>query len=308
MVPAHGDQLHGTAERGQHFLDPLAFGAAWPRCVDKIAEKHDPFRAAFLAKAQQFFARALVRKRPEFTAAPLRPTVAQVNVGNHSSFGFVNPERAGSVRVEPVKKRSGAAQIELSQCLHPGPEASLKIVQRIAIDMDEVMADTMGHCLNLYNSDFGMQLTPEHFRGRHLFEVIDIEHRQRVLEYFSSEEFFAEIGLMEGSQEVIRSLAEKYEVFVASAAMDVPCSFTAKFEWLNRHFPFIPSSHIVFCGDKSILAADYLIDDNIRHLTRFRGEGIIFTAPHNVMETRFRRVASWEDVRQMFLSDADAGA
>jgi 5'(3')-deoxyribonucleotidase len=57
----------------------------------------------------------------------------------------------------------------------------------------------------------------------------------------------------------------------------------------------------VFCGDKSIIAADYLIDDNVRHLSKFGGEGIIYTAPHNVREMRFRRVSSWEDVRKMFL-------
>ena len=168
--------------------------------------------------------------------------------------------------------------------------------------MDEVMADTVGRFIAIYNGEFDRQLTTEHFHGRHLFEVIEVEHRPRVIEYFNQGEFFAHIELMENSQEVILELSEKYEIFVASAAMDVPSSFTAKFEWLQRHFPFIPTSHIVFCGDKSILAADFLIDDNIRHLGNFRGEGIIFSAPHNVHETCFRRVDSWHDVRKMFLA------
>jgi 5'(3')-deoxyribonucleotidase len=107
---------------------------------------------------------------------------------------------------------------------------------------------------------------------------------------------------MPHSAEVVKALSERYEVFITTAAMDVPCSFTPKFDWLQRHFPFIPTSNIVFCGDKSIIFADYLIDDNVRHLSKFHGEGIIYTAPHNVNETRFRRVNSWEDVRGMFLS------
>jgi 5'-nucleotidase len=175
-------------------------------------------------------------------------------------------------------------------------------VKRIAIDMDEVMADTVGRFISLYNAEFRRELTVEHFQGRHLFEVIEVEHRPRVIEYFNHGDFFAHIELMEDSQDVVRDLSKKYEVFVASAAMDVPCSFTAKFDWLQKHFPFIPTSHIVFCGDKSIIAADYLIDDNVRHLANFQGEGIIFTAPHNIRETRFRRVDSWGDVRTMFLS------
>jgi 5'(3')-deoxyribonucleotidase len=97
-------------------------------------------------------------------------------------------------------------------------------------------------------------------------------------------------------------LQDRYDVFVSTAAMDVPCSFSAKYHWLQRHFPFIPTSNIVFCGDKSIVAADFLIDDNTRHLSNFRGEGIVYTAPHNITESRFRRVNNWEEVRAMFLS------
>lgn len=63
----------------------------------------------------------------------------------------------------------------------------------------------------------------------------------------------------------------------------------------------MPASNIVFCGDKGIIAADYLIDDNARHFARFRSEGILFTAPHNVEENRYRRVNDLQDVREMFL-------
>lgn len=176
-------------------------------------------------------------------------------------------------------------------------------VKRIAIDMDEVMADTMARYLELYNGDFGMELTPAHFHGHHFFDVIEPEHRSRALEYFSREDFFADIPVMPGSAAVVGELNDKYEVFITTAAMDVPCSFNAKFGWLQRHFPFISPSRIVFCGDKSIIAADYMIDDNVRHLGNFRGEAILYTAPHNVHETRFRRVKDWEDVREMLLGN-----
>jgi 5'(3')-deoxyribonucleotidase len=174
-------------------------------------------------------------------------------------------------------------------------------MERIAIDMDEVMADTMQHCLDLYNADFDRELTLAHFYGLDMFDVIEAAHHLHVRSYFQSEEFFANIQVMEGSQETVRDLVRKYDVFVVSAAMDVPKSFSAKFEWLNQHFPFVPSARIVFCGDKSIISADYLIDDNVRNLANFPGEGIIFTAHHNVRETRFRRVNNWEEVRAMFL-------
>jgi len=164
------------------------------------------------------------------------------------------------------------------------------------------MADTMAHFLAKYNSNFGVGLKTEHFQGRHVFEVIEEAHRPEAREYFQQEAFFANIPVMPDSAEVIKALTGRFEVFITTAAMDVPNSFTAKFDWLQRHFPFIPTSNIVFCGDKSIVLADYLIDDNLRQLTNFRGEGIIFTAPHNVNETRFRRVNNWQDVRTLFLA------
>ena len=86
---------------------------------------------------------------------------------------------------------------------------------------------------------------------------------------------------MPGAQDVVRELAQHHEVFIATAAMDVPIPST-KFQWLAQHFPFIPPSHVVFCGDKSVIDADDLIDDSARHFARFRGRGVLFSAPHNV--------------------------
>jgi 5'(3')-deoxyribonucleotidase len=178
-------------------------------------------------------------------------------------------------------------------------------MKRIAIDMDEVVADTMAHCLALYNAEFQLDLKPKDLLGHRIFEVIDASHVARSRELFYREDFFFDIPVMPGSQEVIRDLRADYEVFITTAAMEVPSSFAGKFRWLQKHFPFIPTSHIVFCGDKSILDADYMIDDNVRHFERFWGEGILYTAPHNVTETRFRRVDSWDNVRAMFLGAAN---
>ncbi len=116
-----------------------------------------------------------------------------------------------------------------------------------------------------------------------------------------SEDFFAVLEVMPEAQRVIRRLEEQYDVFIATAAMEVPTSFTAKYQWLEKHFPYIPASRLVFCGDKGILDADFLIDDNPRQLHRFGGEGILYNAPHNFGVTGFRRVANWLEVERMFL-------
>src|SRR5262245_33769095 len=172
---------------------------------------------------------------------------------------------------------------------------------RIAVDMDEVLADTLAGELEWLRRTYGLQLTQKLTKARPLAELVPEERYRRLVEFMSEGNFFADLPVMEGSQLVMLELTKKHEVFIATAAMEYPGSFAAKFRWLAQHFPFIPPSHIVFCGDKSILSADYLIDDNDRHFHRFRGMGVLFTAPHNLYVTGYPRVNGWAEVGRMFL-------
>jgi len=177
---------------------------------------------------------------------------------------------------------------------------------RIAIDMDEVMADALGEHVRRYNAAFGTAITPAELHGRHLEEYVPPAHRAAA-EALLDASFFADLEPMPGCQDVVRELHQQHDVFIVTAAMDVPCSFDAKYRWLQRHFPFIPPSRIVFCGDKGIVEADYLIDDRARHFARFKGRPLLFSAPHNAHEQRYPRVASWAEVRELFGTKQTAG-
>ena len=191
--------------------------------------------------------------------------------------------------------------------LHSTPASPRKI---IAVDMDEVIADALSEHLTRYNRDFRESLTRADLHGRWLRDAVPAHRQQALVDYMLSEDFFAVLGVMPEAQRVLARLQSRYDIFIATAAMEVPSSFNAKFAWLAQHFPFIPTSHIVFCGDKSILHADYLIDDNPRQLRLFQNtnsqgflrEGILFTSPANAFVTGFRRVDNWLDVEKMFLS------
>ena len=177
----------------------------------------------------------------------------------------------------------------------------MKHGQRICVDMDEVMADAVTEHLLRYNRDFGASLTHADLAGKWLWEVVPRQHHEKLEGYLRSEDFFAVLEVMPDAQRVLEAMANVHEVFIATAAMEVPTSFKAKYEWLGRHFPFISPTNIVFCGDKSILRADYLIDDNPRQLRRFAGQGVLFESPHNLHVTGFARVKNWLEVERMFL-------
>lgn len=163
------------------------------------------------------------------------------------------------------------------------------------------MADFVSKHLTLYNTHFEDAVKEEDLHGTRLWKIRP-DFTKEILDYVDDPEFFCDLEVMEGSQEVIRELSESYEVFITTAAMEHPTSFTAKYQWLKEHFPFLSDLNFVFCGDKSIIQADYLIDDSPRHFERFLGQGILFTAAHNCNETGYVRVNNWAEVRDYFLS------
>jgi 5'-nucleotidase len=173
--------------------------------------------------------------------------------------------------------------------------------KRICVDMDEVMADAIAEHLLRYNRDYQGNITKDDLRGKRFWQVVPPVHHPILDEYLRTEDFFEVLEVMPDAQRVLADLQRHYEIFIATAAMEVPTSFNAKYRWLERYFPFIPHTHIVFCGDKSILLADYLIDDNPRQLARFTGEGILYDAPHNEAITGYRRVKNWLEIEELFL-------
>ena len=177
---------------------------------------------------------------------------------------------------------------------------------RVAVDMDEVIADAITRHLRLYNQATGENITPELVRQVGLEAAISPKYRA-VFERLPHEDgFFENLDVIANSQHALQILSSEFDVFITSAAMEVPCSFDAKFRWLREHFPFIPTSNLVFCGDKEIIDADYLIDDRSRHFARFRGTGIRFTAPHNARERAQLRANNWDEVLAILMTKHSA--
>ncbi|MGA2752962.1 MAG: 5'-3'-deoxyribonucleotidase [Terracidiphilus sp.] len=173
-------------------------------------------------------------------------------------------------------------------------------MQRICVDMDEVMADTLAEHLRRYNQAFDEDVTTEDLAGKGLWEITPLDRQAQLRAFLDAEDFFEVLDVIPDSQPVLKDLSTRFEIFIATQAMAVPNSLGPKYRWLQRHFPFIPPTHYVFCGNKSILRADFLIDDQPRNLLRFEGQGLLYTAPHNLAATGFVRVNNWREVAEYF--------
>ena len=174
--------------------------------------------------------------------------------------------------------------------------------ESIAIDMDEVLADTVGSLIERVNDRMDLSITYDMLEGKKLRHAMP-EHDGLLTEILREPGFFRQLDVMAGAQEAVKKLTAHYDVYIATAAMDVPTSFHDKYEWLRQHFPFLDPQHFVFCGRKNIVKADYLIDDNPRQLSIFTGKPIMYAASHNVDDNRFARVNNWEDVEDYFLGN-----
>ncbi len=176
---------------------------------------------------------------------------------------------------------------------------------RFAIDMDDVLADTLGTELTWFRERYGYRWTRADLKGKEsIYDLVAPEHAEAHAAVLREGSFFGDLPVMPDAVRVVRRLAERNEVFVASSATEFPGSMLPKLRWLERHFPFVPAARVVFCGDKSILDADVLIDDNAHLFTGFQGRRVLFDAPHNAGQTGLTRVGSWSEVARLFLDAA----
>jgi len=167
--------------------------------------------------------------------------------------------------------------------------------QRIAIDMDEVIADTIEKFITIYKREHNLDIVLNDMSGKEFFELLPPEMMQLNREYINAKGFFRDIPVIADSQEVVKQLCEKYDVYIVSAAMEFKNSLIDKYEWLAEHFPFIPWTNIIFCGHK-IVKVDIIIDDRIRNFVDFDGRKLLYSSPHNLLLTDYERVDTWKQI------------
>ncbi|KGO91280.1 5' nucleotidase, NT5C type [Flavobacterium subsaxonicum] len=170
----------------------------------------------------------------------------------------------------------------------------MKKLKTIAIDMDGVIADVEGQLLEWYRTKYGITLTRDEIKGR--TEETLFPEKQVLREFLYTPGFFRTLPVIEGAVEALKELSRDFEIYIVSAAMEFPQSLFEKHQWLAEHFPFISWRNIVFCGDKSIIDTDFLIDDHCKNLDFCKGKALMFTAFHNVNQSHHQRVNNWEEI------------
>jgi 5'(3')-deoxyribonucleotidase len=175
----------------------------------------------------------------------------------------------------------------------------MKERKRIAVDMDNVMADITSQLSDWYYRRTGIWVGEEQMLGHSETTVFPDPAMARGFLYEPG--FFYELKVLPDAQEVLAEMNKHHDIYIVSAAMEFPNSLIEKYRWLEKHFPFLGWQQFVLCGSKEIIKADWLIDDHLKNLDYFDGEKLLFYAPHNVGITKYRRVNNWKEVAEIFL-------
>ena len=168
--------------------------------------------------------------------------------------------------------------------------------------MDGVLADVETHFINWYQRDYGIKIPRDTLVG--VAEGDAFPDKGAVRKFAMTPGFFSTVPVMEGAVEAVKILMETFEVYIVSAAMEFPQSLPEKYNWLKENFPFIGWRNIVFCGDKTVINTDYLIDDHCKNLDVCKGKPIMFTAGHNANYTHHKRADNWKEVIAILESDS----
>jgi 5'(3')-deoxyribonucleotidase len=173
-------------------------------------------------------------------------------------------------------------------------------MQRLIVDMDDVLADATGQFIHHYEKEFGVRVERESLNYKTEGKGWPDNH-EAVYKFTFRKKFFRTMEVKENAQEVLEKLNDRYELFIVSSALEFPNSLAEKLEWLKEHFPFLHWKQVVFCGKKSIVHGDFMIDDLPHNLETFNGHKFLFTAPHNLQFNQFERLNNWKEAGERLL-------
>jgi len=170
--------------------------------------------------------------------------------------------------------------------------------QRLIVDMDGVLADVYEQFLKYEEAETGFRQNIDNLYGKPEHDAF-----KNGGNYVLTKGFFRNAPVIDGSIPALSRLNDQYELFIVSAATEFPQSMEEKYHWLGEHFPFISWQQMVFCGLKSVVRGDIMIDDHFRNLDNFEGRTILFTQPHNYGQDNktHTRVFSWQEILDLLL-------
>ena len=154
-----------------------------------------------------------------------------------------------------------------------------------AVDVDEVLRDNISNMLKVYNEEYNDSKTiydMHDFQVDKVFTKITEATGETASKYFFEEhaqEVFTDSEAIEGAKEAVDTLRKYGKVIIVTYQKNTENRIRT-LEWLDKYG--IKFDSIVFTRDKSIVHADYMIDDNDWNFIGCNCKhGILIDRPYN---------------------------
>ena len=163
----------------------------------------------------------------------------------------------------------------------------------IACDIDDVILNLMSSWLHIYNKEFNHDLKPEDITDWDVSSFVKPEAKQKIYEYIDNKEVFHNANPVKGALSGIRKLKEwGFRIIYVTANNP----FNVKQEWLNRNGFMNENIDFVQAYDKSLIHANYLLDDKLENCVNFKyGQPWLFSKPWNLKYNFSNRINGWDE-------------
>ena len=164
----------------------------------------------------------------------------------------------------------------------------------IAVDVDGVLADIHTPWLARYNKDYNDDFTIQDIKSWGIEKYVKKECGKKILGYLGDPSLYEDTLPVLDSRygvNILRNVGFRV-VFVTDASFNP----NLKMKWLQKWNFLTDTKDYYEAVDKSLIAADYLIDDRKENVQSAYGKGIIFSQPWNRTLRGYFRLDSWAGV------------
>jgi len=156
---------------------------------------------------------------------------------------------------------------------------------RILLDVDGVVADFTKGVEDATNHKF----SKEDLKVWDILDKLDPEKKEHALEVLTEPEFWRNLPIIDGAQEVVNSWDSLGHDITWVTSPWVSCESweSARRDWLDMHFGLgTKGHHYIPTSSKGKIVGDVFIDDKPKNVTEWmaahpQGKAFIFDAPHN---------------------------
>ena len=146
----------------------------------------------------------------------------------------------------------------------------------VAVDIDEPVCSLMETWLEEYDNDYNDNLQPDKIKSWYLHRYVKPECSYNIYDYLTVTDdynIYESYKPTKGALEAIFALRE-YNFRVIFVTAFSYLNSGEKFNWLHRNGFEVEKEDYIECFDKSLILADYLIDDRLKNVYAFKNKGI----------------------------------